>query len=352
MRAISICLIGILAGQYSWADIARTAGGTPDLTGTYNMATLTPIERPTALGNNLYLSSEEAEKLSAQAVALQARLNESSDPERGAPAEGANVGGYNFFWIDRGSSAVSVDGKFRTSILTQPENGRIPAMTEAGKQRLDGFVRDYRIIWRSPDPTVGKNTGTAWWLSERPGPGPYDDLEQRPIAERCILGSRSTAGPPMLPNFYNNYKRIIQTEDHVMILIEMVHDARVIRMNATHRPDHVRTWLGDSIGHWDGDTLVVDTTNFKSTPPLSGADENLHVVERFTAVDEQTMLYSFTIDDPTIWTAQWGGEYEWPRSDDKVYEFACHEGNYALGNVMRGARLLEREAGAGAAGEE
>lgn len=353
MNAISIVAAGIVAtvGLPCWAEIARTADGTPDISGTYDMATLTPVERPAALGDNLYLSTEEAKKLSEQAATMRARLNESSDPNREAPPEGARVGGYNFFWLDRGDSAVTVDGKFRTSILTHPKNGRIPPMTPYGKQRLDGFVHDYRIIWRSPDPTTGRNTGTAWWLDEPERLGPYDDLEQRPVAERCIVGSRSTAGPPMLPNFYNNFKRIIQTEDHVMILVEMVHDARVVRMNASHRPAHVRTWLGDSVGHWDGDTLVVDTTNFKATPPLSGADENLHVVERFTPVDEQTMLYSFTVDDPTIWTAPWGGEYEWPRSSGKVYEFACHEGNYALGNVMRGARLLEREALTGAAGE-
>ena len=160
-----------------------------------------------------------------------------------------------------------------------------------------------------------------------------------------LLGSRSTAGPPMLPNIYNNHKRIIQTSDHVMILTEMNHDARVIRMNAPHRPAHIRTWLGDSVGHWEGDILVVETTHFTSTPALSGADENLRVEERFERLDATTLRYSFVVEDSSVWPAPWGGEYPWNSSVGKVYEFACHEGNYALANVMSGARQLERVAG-------
>ena len=148
----------------------------------------------------------------------------------------------------------------------------------------------------------------------------------------------------MLPALYNNLKRIVQTETHVMILAEMVHDARVIRLNSEHRPSDVRTWMGDSVGHWEGDTLVVDTTNFSDSPALSGADSNLRVVERFQRIDEDTLQYSFTVEDETVWQKPWGGDYPWPASDNKVYEYACHEGNYAIGNIMRGARLLEREA--------
>ena len=148
----------------------------------------------------------------------------------------------------------------------------------------------------------------------------------------------------MFPTLYNNLKRIIQTEDSIMILAEMVHDARIIRLNSAPRPRHIRTWLGDSIGHWEGDTLVVETKNFTQRPALYGADENLRVIERFKRVDEQTLSYSFEVTDPTVWTASWGGEYPWPATEEKVYEYACHEGNYALGNIMRGARLLEAEA--------
>ena len=314
----------------------------PNISGTYNVATLTPLERPAAFGDNLYLSKEEANRITREAAAFDARANADSDPERNAPKEGGNVGGYNMFWIDRGDSVVSVDGRFRTSIISRPASGRIPTMTAEGQARLDGFLNGFRIIWRNPDPTTGKNTGTAWWLSETDGPGPYDDLEQRPLAERCIIGSRSTAGPPMLPNLYNNYKRIIQTEDSIMILTEMNHDVRVVRMNAEHRPVQVKTWLGDSIGKWKDGVLEVDTTNFTSTPPLSGADENLHVVEYFR-VTEGGLNYSFVVEDKTVWSEPWGGEYFWPSVQDKVYEYACHEGNYSLGNIMRGARMLEND---------
>lgn len=326
----------------SWLSIAN-ADEVPNISGTYNVATLTPLERPVAFGNNLYLSKEEASRITNEAAAFDARANADSDPERDAPKEGGNVGGYNMFWIDRGDSVVSVDGRFRTSIISSPANGRIPKMTLEGRARLDGFLNGFRIIWRNPDPTVGKNTGTAWWLNETTGPGPYDDLEQRPLAERCIIGSRSTAGPPMLPNLYNNFKRIIQTKDSIMILTEMNHDVRVVRMNAQHRPAQVKTWLGDSIGSWKDGVLEVDTTNFTSTPPLSGADENLHVVEYFK-LTEGGLNYSFIVEDKTVWSEPWGGEYFWPSVEDKVYEYACHEGNYALGNIMRGARVLEGDA--------
>ena len=158
------------------------------------------------------------------------------------------------------------------------------------------------------------------------------------------MGFGSTSGPPMLPVLYNNLKKIVQTADHVMILVELVHDARIVRMNQEHAPPEIRKWLGDSVGHWDGDTLVVDTTNFSDKPGLRQASRNLHVVERFTRVDDETLLYQFTVDDPTVWTAPWSGEYVWPASDDRVYEYACHEANYALGGILRGARLLEAEA--------
>lgn len=322
----------------SWADA--------DISGTYDVGTLTPLERPEAFGDNLFLSEEAAARMAANVARMMENDAKSADPDRGAPEKGGNVGGYNMFWVDPGSGANVVDGKFRTSIVTSPKNGRLPPMTEYGARRLQGFLDAWRIHWRNPDPTVGRNDGTAWWLREE-DIGPYDHMEQRPLAERCIIGSRSTAGPPMLPNLYNNYKRIIQTDSHVMILTEMNHDVRVIRLNSEHRPSHIRTWLGDSIGHWEGDTLVVHTTNFTTLPALSGADENLQVEERFRRTDDG-LLYSFTVNNPTIWETAWSGEYAWPAGDGKVYEYACHEGNYALGNIMRGARLLEKESRASA----
>ena len=241
------------------------------------------------------------------------------------------MGGYNYFWIDRGTEVFELDGKFRTSIITDPLNGRKPPLTGLGEEKT--------AIRRALFP---KNEGVAFWL-DQPGPGPYDNMEQRPLAERCLLGFSSTGGPPMLPAGYNNLKTIVQTEDHVMILIEMVHDARIIRLNSEHEPPGIRRWLGDSIGHWEGDTLVVDTTNFNDRPALAPASRNLHVVERLTPLDENKLHYSFTVEDPTIWTEPWSGEYVWPASSDRLYEYACHEGNYALGNIMRGARLLEED---------
>ena len=147
----------------------------------------------------------------------------------------------------------------------------------------------------------------------------------------------------MLPVLYNNMKRIVQTPSHVMILVEMVHDARIVRMNSEHVSLDIRKWMSDSIGHWEGDTLVVDTTNFNDNPGMFRATRDLHVVERFTRQDDQTILYSFTVEDPNTWTEPWSGEYTWPVSENPVYEYACHEANYAMGNILRGARLLEAE---------
>ena len=185
------------------------------------------------------------------------------------------------------------------------------------------------------------NDGTAWWIDEE-GPGPYDNMEQRNNAERCLMSF--SGATPSFPSLYNNFKRIVQTEDHVMILIEMVHDARIVRMNSEHVPANETKWLGDSIGWWEGDTLVVDTTNFHPGAGGRGSSENSHVVERFSRLEDGNVLYRFTVDDETVWKTPWTGEYIWRASDEKVYEYACHEGNYALGNIMRGARILEKDA--------
>jgi len=188
------------------------------------------------------------------------------------------------------------------------------------------------------------NRGDAWWIKEGVSPGPYDDPEMRSLAERCLLGFGSSAGPPALSVLYNNVKQIIQTKDTVVILNEMNHDARIVRMNGKHDPPEIRRWLGDSIGKWEGDTLVVDTTNFNDTPALFNATRNLHVVERFKRLDDKTLLYRFTVEDPTVWTASWTGEMAWPATENRIYEYACHEGNYSFTNILRGARLLEAEA--------
>ena len=368
MLGMAIAVATVAAAQ-GGAEIPRTASGRPDLSGTFDTATVTPLQRPREFGERLTLTPEEAAIIAAEPDGLvkvfglapagsderqAARENEqrtgfeTGDANREAPPAGGdgsggaagNVGGYNTFWIDRGEAAFQIDGLVRTSIITDPPNGRQPPRTEAVRAAAAGRARFFH-----------ENDGTAWWLEDDlNAPGPYDDPEIRPHAERCLMGFGSTAGPPMLSVLYNNMKRIVQTEDTVMILVEMVHDARIVRMNQDHNPPEIRSWLGDSVGRWEGDTLVVDTTNFTDNPSLGGASRNLHVVERFSRMDADTLLYQFTVDDPTVWTAPWSGEYVWPASDDKVYEYACHEANYSFGGILRGARLLEQDAREAAAG--
>jgi hypothetical protein len=176
------------------------------------------------------------------------------------------------------------------------------------------------------------------------GPSAYDDPEIRPLAERCLVGFSSTSGPPILPTyFYNNLHQIVQTPTTVMILTEMVHDARVVRIGGTHPPSTIKKWLGDSIGRWEGDTLVVETTNFTDNTRFMESTENLKVIERFTRGDARTLRYQFTLEDPATWTKPWTAEYTWPLTNDLMYEYACHEANYAMGNILRGARLKERD---------
>ena len=333
---IAVCLGGLAVVGLAVAPVAvaqngeipRTPSGRPDLSGTYDISTLTPMERPEELGEKMALSAEEAAEIAENQRQRRARRNAPSDPNRGAPPEGGSVGGYNNFYIDNGDAAFQVDGQWRTSILIDPPDGRYPP-------RVDGTVGRGA---RTPNP------GTAFWLEEGlDAPGPYDDMEQRPYGERCMVGFGSTGGPPMLPVLYNNHKRIVQTEDTIMVLTEMVHDARIIRMHAEHDPPEIKKWLGDSIGRWEGDTLVVETTNLVDRPGFRRGTGNMTVTERFRMESAGTLIYTFTVDDPTVWTAPFTGEYAWPRSDNKVFEYACHEANYALQGIMRGARLLEAE---------
>ena len=230
------------------------------------------------------------------------------------------------------SDAFEVDGKFRTSVIIDPKNGQFPPMTSAGQKQMAKLISSFSR----------RNDGTAYWL-DQDGPGPYDNMETRDNAERCLLGFSGAA--PSIPSLYNNYERIVQSDDYVMILIEMVHDARIVRMNSEHPGPKVTKWLGDSIGWWEDDTLVVDTTNFNGKGSgFLGGSQKTHVVERFTKLADGNVLYNFTMEDDSMWKAPWTGEYLWRTSDQKVYEYACHEGNYSFGNIMRGARILEQDA--------
>ncbi|MDE2924610.1 MAG: hypothetical protein OYL92_04735 [Acidobacteriota bacterium] len=335
--------------------IPRTASGRPDLNGTYDAATLTPLERPVHLGERAYLTPEEAAEIAEEERLIQEGAVQRSDANREAPPEGGakvvglehtagggnefgagNVGGYNLFWIDRGTDTYLVDGQIPTSIIIDPPNGRMPPMTDAAQAQLRAALAGI----------IRPNDGTAWWV-EHDGPGPYDGPESLPTSERCLAGF--TGAAPTFPSLYNNYKRIAQTETHVVILLEMIHDARIVRLNSEHPGPEVTKWLGDSIGWWEGDTLVVDTTNFRvGGRGFRGGSENTHVVERFSVQHDGNVIYNFTVEDDTVWTAPWTGEYLWKAAEGLVYEYACHEGNYSMGGTLRGARLLESEALSGA----
>ena len=316
--------------------IPRTADGKPDLTGMYDVATLTPVERQA--GSPLVLTDEQAAKLEKQVAdrkdsqAAPIKADRTAPPLGGDGSAGAagNVGGYNSFWIDSGSQYSAVDGRKRASILIDPPDGRVPPVKPEARQRMTRNVRPTSDqAAREDDPGFEGN-------------GAYDDPERRPLGERCLMGFGSTSGPPVLPNyFYNNLHQIVQTRDTVVILTEMVHDARIVRLNAEHAPPTIRKWMGDSIGRWEGDTLVVDTTNFTDKTRFRGSTEKLHIVERFTRVDAKSLLYRFTVEDPDTWATAWTGEYTWPATDELMYEYACQEGNYAMGNILRGARLKE-----------
>src|SRR3954466_14476404 len=327
----------------------RTADGHPDLQGTYDVATMTPVERPAGV-KSLTLTKEEAAALEQYEAQRQVKNDAPLDADRKAPpvggettggksyleflerAGGGVVGGYNNFWLAGGTQLIVVDGQKRSSLVMDPPDGHVPPMKPEARARNQRFAAGGAV---APDASESAASGP---------PGAFDGPETRPLAERCLLGFSNTSGPPTLPNyFYNNLKQIVQTKDTVILLHATLHDARVVRMNAEHAPATIAKWMGDSVGHWEGDTLVVDTTNFTSKTRYNGSGENLHVVERFTKTDANTILYRFTVEDPTTWERSWTGEYPWRTTDEKLYEYACHEGNYSLGGMLRGARQKEAE---------
>jgi hypothetical protein len=330
------------------SDLPRTPDGHPDLQGTYDLATMTPLER--LPGDPPFLTRERAAALQRAEATRRAKDDEPLAADRPPPpvggdtsapksffealekAGGGAVGGYNRFWLNQGSAYTEVGGEIRTSIVVDPPDGRLPPYNEAARKRI-------ATARATPTSTSHeRQDGTA-----QPA-GAHDNPEQRPLSERCLLGFGSTSGPPALPDyFYNDLHQIVQTQDQIMILTEMVHDARIVRMNAQHLPKTIRRWMGDSVGHWEGDTLVIDTTNFTDKTRFRGSTENLHVIERLTRVDDKTLRYRFTIEDPDTWDRPWTGEYSWPATSKPIYEYACHEGNYALASVLRGARRQEAE---------
>jgi hypothetical protein len=300
----------------------RTSDGRPDFSGNWTNVTITPFERED--GQEPVLSWDDVARLEGGAEARVERGAQASDPNRPPPEAGANVGGYNNIYIDRGDRVAIVNGEPRSSLVTRPANGQRPPLTPNGQQRAAerrSFLGQF---------------------------GEYDHPELRPLGERCIVSFGTSAGPPMVPNtFYNNNYTIVQTAEHLLILTEMVHDVRVIRLGERQPlPPGVTPWFGDSWGRWEGDALVVETTNLNPSHPFRGIvpTERTRVIERFTRVDEETILYEFTIDDPDNYTELWGGEIPFNRFDDMLYEYSCHEGNYALEGILSGARYQERQA--------
>jgi hypothetical protein len=301
----------------------RTAYGHPDLQGVWTNATLTPVERPTSLGDKLVLSEVEAAAMERQMAQMMTAANAPSDPKEVQRA-GQNVGGYNLFWADFGTKVAIVNDERRSSLITDPPNGRVPPLKPEA-QRLVGAA------------------------NSRGFEGP----EQRPLGERCLLAFGNASGPPMLPVMYNSNYQIVQSKDQVMILVEMPHDVRVIHLNGTAPPKGMRKWMGHSVGKWEGDTLVVETTHFRPEQYISiggggsyryvPVSENLQVLERFTRTGPRTIQYEFEVVDPEIFTQTWGGEVPLNAADTPLYEYACHEGNYALPGILAGAREEERQ---------
>ena len=306
------------------ADGQTTPWGDPDLQGTYTNKTITPLERPDTLGDKEFLTAEEV------ASEEQSRLDRNLELLLAPPQRteaGGNVGGYNNFWLDGGTRPTG-----RTSLISDPPNGRMPARTGSAASRKTAHDASF------------------------PVDGPFDSWEALELNDRCLVWS---AGPPMLPSAYNNNFIIMQTPGQVVIYIEMIHDFRVIPLDGgDHISTSIRQWHGDPRGHWDGDTLVVETKNVRKTeasaaavggdPVLlrvaNGSDgDTIIVTERFTRMDENTVHYEFTIDDPTHWTSAWTGEFPFVAlpSDEALYEYACHEGNYSMTNILKGER--ERE---------
>ncbi len=315
-------------------EVPRTPDGHPDLQGNWTNMTLTPFEREEGRGPVFtWAEVEEIERPDGPCPANPGtvecgRVDNQGD---GSLSNERRLSGaeYNEVFWDRGSRVAIVRGQPRTSLVTHPANGRRPPLTPEGERRVQEN-RDFRSQF-----------------------GLYDHPELRPLGERCIINGSTSGpiGPPMVPKTsYNGNYTIVQTADHVMIMTEMIHDTRIIRIGDGPRlPPKVRPWMGDSWGHWEGDVLVVETTNLHPRQSLQGIlpSEHMRVTERFTRVDEETILYEFTVEDPTIYSRAWGGEIPIKKFDDMLYEYACHEGNYSMTSVLSGARYQERLAAQG-----
>ena len=306
------------ASSPSVYKVGRTAFGDPDLQGLWTNASITTLERPAGL-NSLVLSPQVAGQIEARFAGRRAADQRATDPSLGAPATGDDVRGYNSFWIDLGSRLAVIAGEIRSSWIVDPSSGKVPYSMQ-GRQALRAAAQTS-----------------------------FDGPETRPIGERCIIGYGSTSGPPMLNVLYNNHYQIVQSPGHVVIVVEMNHDARIIRLGGERLPATQSQWLGDSIGRFEGDTLVVETTNLH--PGQSFMADVRHylyvpptarIVERFTRVAADEILYEFSVSDDRAYTQTWRGEMPLRAAKGPMFEYACHEGNYSLTNILKGARHAER----------
>ena len=297
-----------LAGAQTAEDVPRLPWGAPDLQGVWDFRSLTPMQRPEELADREVFTAEQAADFAEETIRRRSRDNDTSD----------RVVPYNDFWFDEGTS-VTTD---RTSLIVDPPDGRIPALTEEAQAR-QATLAEARSEVSAHEPTPG---------------GFVEDLGPGGLQVRCILGFNS--GPPMAPSAYNNNVQVFQTEDTVVLFAEMNHNARVVPLDGRDSlDDGIRLWTGDARGRWEGDTLVVTTTNFlRETNFQRGATtRNLTLTERFTRVDPDTLRYDVTIDDPTVWTQPWTYSVPMRKNPEPVYEYACHEGNYGLENILAGA---------------
>ncbi len=322
LSAVAAASLALSAHAQAGYQPPRTPDGKPDLQGDWTNSSITTLERNNA-SLPLVLSEEQVKRMEGARMQQEVASNSATNPNDGAPQAGRDPGGYNAFWLDRGMKVGVVNGQARSSWITVPENGKMPFSAE-GKKRI------------------------AEILSKRNEDGP----EGMNPADRCLVGSRGSGGPPMLNNVYNNTYQIVQTPTNVMIDVEMMHDARIIRLGEEHKPEAVKQWLGDSVGHWDGDTLVVVTKGWNrwhgDYEPVF-LSEQATVTERFTRTGPDEITYAFDIDDPGFYTQPWKGEMLFTRSNGPVYEYACHEGNYALHGILQGARIVEAQAAKAAA---
>jgi len=299
----------------------KTWYGDPNLQGIWTNATLTTLERPKHF-KTLEVNEEEARsaanKASADTFAYDNQYLEGETPKAGR-----DVGGYNTAWMDPGEELFQLFGKYRTSIIAYPKNGKVPWDREKANKFFQQRRKD---------------------RSKR-----RDHPELRGVGERCVVGFGSSGGPPMMNVLYNNHYQIVQSPGYVMIMAEMVHDARIIRLDGKHPTESISHWLGDSIGHWDGNTLVVETTNFNPQHTFRAGLRHFFaitpgaiVTERFTRISKDQILYRFYVDDPDIYSQVWAGEMPLRSVEDKIYEYACHEGNYSMANILAGAREEEK----------